>query len=249
MTTTQAFGELITVALRKDYAIVTLNRPDKRNAMNFTAQAELWAALADLSEQRVKVIILTGAGDVSFCSGADIRDKNKGTMRLPASEPDTWFRTQEIIARHPAIFIAAVNGYALGGGLTLVNNSELAIAAETATFGMPELGLGIFPALAGPSTIKRLAPKHAAEMILTTKRIDAATAKQWGLVNEVVPAAELLPRAEALAAEIAVFDEAALDYSKRALRVLCDMGWHDGMEYGIRSTSVVSAARARAQGV
>jgi enoyl-CoA hydratase/carnithine racemase len=242
------YGNLVTVTPRKDYAIVTLNRPDKRNAMNYPAQAELWAVLANLRENHTKVIILTGAGDVSFCAGADIRDQTKPDTRLTASEPDTWFKTQEIIAKHPAIFIAAVNGFALGGGLTLVNNCELAVAAETATFGMPELGLGVFPALAGPSTIKRLLPKHVAEMIFTTKRINAATALQRGLVNEVVPVADLLPHCEALAIEIAAFNAIALDYSKRAFRELCDMSWPAGMEYGIRSTSVIAAARKRLEG-
>ena len=248
MTSVPGFGELVTVSYRDDYAIVTLNRPDKRNAMNYPAQAELWAALDDVRAKGSKVVVLTGAGDVSFCAGADIRDPAKPERRPSATEPETWFKTQELIARHPAIFIAAVNGFALGGGLTLVNNSELAIAADTATFGMPEMGLGVFPALAGPSTIKRLLPKHVAELIFTTRRIDAATALRWGLVNEVVSPAELMPRAETLAASIAKFDATALDYSKKAFRDIGDMGWQAGMEYGNRSTAVLKTARDRAQG-
>ncbi|WP_242123956.1 enoyl-CoA hydratase/isomerase family protein [Sphingobium sp. Sx8-8] len=241
------FGQLVTVTERDGYAIVTLNRPDKRNAMSYAAQKELWAALDHLGEERCKVIVLTGAGDVSFCSGADIKDKDRPTL-VAANAPDSWHQTQDIIARHSAVFIAAVNGFALGGGLTLVNNCELAIASETATFGIPEIGMGIFAALAGPSTIKRLTPKHTAEMLFTGKRIDAATAYRMGLVNEVVPPAELLPRAEALAAHIAQFDAVALDYNKKAFRDILDMNWAAGMDYGIRSTAVIrSKQQALAQ--
>jgi enoyl-CoA hydratase/carnithine racemase len=245
MTSTHAFGMLVTVTPRDGYAIVTLNRPEKRNAMNFAAQKELWAALAHLAEIRCKVIILTGAGEVSFCAGADFKDPERAKV-LTSNLPDTWLQTQDIIARHPSVFIAAVNGFALGGGLTLVNNSELAIASDKATFGMPEMGMGIFAALAGPSTIKRLLPKHAAELLFMAKQIDAATALRWGLVNEVVAPADLLPRAEELAAHIAKFDGIALDFSKKALRDIAEMGWNSGMDYGIRSTAVIRGKQALA---
>jgi enoyl-CoA hydratase/carnithine racemase len=245
MSSAQGFGTLVTVTPRDGYAIVTLNRPDKRNAMNFAAQRELWAALGYLGDIRCKVIIITGAGDVSFCAGADTKDPAR-SKALTAVHPDSWLQTQDIIARHPSVFIAAVNGFALGGGLTLVNNSELAIASDTATFGMPEMGMGIFAALAGPSTIKRLLPKHAAELLFTAQRIDAATALRWGLVNEVVAPADLLPRAEELAAHIATFDGIALDFSKKALRDIAEMSWNSGMDYGIRSTAVIRAKQALA---
>jgi enoyl-CoA hydratase/carnithine racemase len=237
---TAKFGTLVTVTARDGYAIITLNRPEKRNAMNFGAQRELWEALAHLAETRCKVVIITGAGDVSFCAGADTKDPERPPL-LTASQPDSWHQTQDLIARHPAVFIAAVNGFALGGGLTLVNNCELAIASETATFGMPEIGMGIFAALAGPSTVKRLNPKHTAELLFTGKRIDAKTAYRFGLVNEVVAPADLLPRAEELAQHIKQFDSVALDYNKKAIRDILDMSWSMGMDYGVRSTAVIRA--------
>jgi enoyl-CoA hydratase/carnithine racemase len=243
MTTAPAFGSLITVTPRDGYAIVTLNRPEKRNAMNFAAETELWAALAHLADIRCKVIIITGAGEVSFCAGADFKDP-KRSKALTSNYPDSWLQTQDIIARHPSVFIAAVNGFALGGGMTLVNNSELAIASETASFGIPEMGMGIFASLAGPSTIKRLLPKHVAQLLFTAQRIDAATALRWGLVNEVVAPADLLPRAEELAAHIAQFDGIALDFSKKALRDIAEMSWSSGMDYGIRSSAVIRRKQA-----
>lgn len=244
---TDETSDLILSQVHGDYAVVTLNRPDKRNAMNIPAQEALWDVLADLRVKGTKAIVLTGAGDVSFCAGADTRDKTPTRDRQTAVDHDSWMKTQDIIARHPAVIIAAVNGYALGGGLTLVNNADLAIASETATFGMPEIGLGIFPALAGPTTVRRILPKHAAEMIFTAERIDAQMALRFGLINRVVPASELLPAAEALAAHIAGFDSFAIDYSKKAYRDTADMSWEAGLDYGLRSAMVIANRRDKSK--
>jgi enoyl-CoA hydratase/carnithine racemase len=232
--------ELVRLQRHDGYAVVELNRPEKRNAMNNAAQAQL-AAILD-STRDCRVIVLTGAGDISFCAGVDVTERaNLGatqTRRL-AWEGDSWFEIQERIMRHPAVFIAAVNGYALGGGLTLVNNCELAVAAETASFGMPEVTIGAFPALAGPSTVHRILNKHVAYLVFTGERIDAATAMAWGLVNEVVPASQLLIRATELARSIATADPNVLDYAKRALRELPDLPWSQSIEYGLRTGALV----------
>jgi enoyl-CoA hydratase/carnithine racemase len=145
---------------------------------------------------------------------------------------NSWVETNEAVRKHPAAMIAAVNGYALGGGLTLAHNCELAIASEQAQFGMPEFGFGSFPGLAGPATIRRILPKHAAYMILTARRIDAQTAERWGIVNQVVPHDQLLPEAEALAQHICQFDPILIDYAKKAIRDLDLMPWDDGLVYG-----------------
>src|SRR6476646_1396088 len=175
MTTNRGYGKLVLMEKKDKYAIVTLNRPEKRNAMSHAAQAELCAALED-ARADCRVIILTGAGDVAFCAGVDLSEsRNIGTdseaERKYAWGSNSWFEVQEAIYRHPAVFIAAVNGYALGGGGTLIHNCELAIASEKAQVGMPEVGFGVFPGLAGPAAIKRILPKHAAYMVLTAKRI------------------------------------------------------------------------------
>jgi enoyl-CoA hydratase/carnithine racemase len=238
---TKEFGQLVTVTEREGgYAIVTLNRPEKRNAMSYAAQKELWAALASLANPECKVVVLTGAGDLSFCAGADTKDQDRPAFNIPTF-PETWHETQDIIARHPAMFIAAVNGFALGGGLTLVNNCEMAIASETATFGMPEIAMGVFAALAGPSTIKRILPKHAAQLLFTGQRVDAQTALRWGLVNEVVAPAELLLRAEELAKHIAQFDWTAVGFNKKCFRDCADLSWDQSLDYGTRSTAVMRA--------
>lgn len=208
--------------------IITLNRPQKRNAMSAAAQAQLRAALSE-SAGDCKVLIITGNGP-AFCSGVDLTERMP--ERVFANGGNSWLETNEAVKQHPAICIAAVNGYALGGGLTLVHNCDLAIASERAEFGMPEMGFAAFPGLAGPATIRRLLPKHAAYMILTSRRIDASTAERWGIVNSVVPHEQLLSEARALAEWIVQFDETALDYSKKAIRDLELMGWSAALEYG-----------------
>ena len=252
--TNPGYGNMVLMEKKDRYAVVTLNRPDKRNAMSRAAQQELWAALED-ARADCSVIVLTGAGDVAFCSGIDLSE-SRGLREVGVNEREyargsnSWFETQEIILRHPAIFIAAVNGYALGGGLTLVHNSEIAIASEKAEFGMPEIGFGVFPGLAGPATIHRVLPKRAAYMILTARRIDAHTAERWGIVNEVVAPDQLLPRAEELARHIAQFDPVTLDFSKKAIREIPNLDWSRGIEYGIwTGTMIRSQTAAGAEGV
>lgn len=234
---------LILLDRYEGYAVITLNRPEKRNAMSTAAQAQLLEALAATID--CAAVVLTGAGDVSFCAGVDLRERRglgaDEQSRQYAWGSDSWFEVQERILRHPAVFVAAVNGYALGGGLTLVNNCELAVAASTAQFGMPELSVGTFPALAGPSTAHRLLPKHAARLIFTAERIDAATAERWGLVNEVVEPQRLLGRACEIAERIAGFDPVAVDYSKRAVREVANLDWSRAIEYGLRTGAVIRA--------
>jgi enoyl-CoA hydratase/carnithine racemase len=237
---------LVLLEMRNDIAIVTLNRPEKRNAMSRPAQRRLVQVLEQCQQARVRAIVLTGAGDVSFCAGVDRKDQTP-TDRPTATQLNSWQGVQRLIAEHPAVFIAAVNGYALGGGLTLVHNCDLAIAAEGARFGCPEITFGIYPALAGPSTVQRLLPKHAAQLVLTGEQIDATTALQWGLVNEVVPAGRLLSRAEQLARLVASHDPVALDVSRQALRTETAMGWHEAIDHGTRTTYLIRELRQAAQ--
>lgn len=235
-------NELVTYRAEDGYAVLLLNRPEKRNAMNRDAQRALWAALDRARSDKMRAIIISGSGDKAFCSGADLKDESQ-PFELSAGFSNSWAYTQRLLAEHPAAIIAAVNGYALGGGLTLVNNADLAVASRTATFGAPEITFGIYPALAGPSTVRRLLPKHAAQIVLLGERLDAEAAYRMGLVNEVVSPEELLPRAEAIAAAIAKFDGVSVDVSKEALRAEQDMGWNQAMDHGMRSTAFIGQLR------
>lgn len=235
---------LVEVEVEDDFAILALNRPDKMNAVNVELADQLLEAMEKLSE--VPVVVLTGRGK-AFCAGVDLsqRGEVRRTWRahLGTNRGQYWAATVEAMYRHPAVFIAAVNGYALGGGLTLVNGCELAIASERAEFGMPELGFGSVPALAGPTTAQRLLPKHVAELAFLPGRIGAAKALSWGLVNEVVPPDDLLRRGCELARQVADSDPVALAYTKRLLRRARDLDWSQGVEQGSLVAATVTATR------
>jgi len=226
------YKELLLVEDRGDYAIITINRPEKRNALSVDAVFRFREALAEVSTK--KVVILTGVNG-SFCAGMDLSDSaRQGELAAARSSSDLppWTAVQKDIRNHRAVFIAAVNGYALGGGSTLVNTCDLAIAGESAKIALPEMGFGGWPMQAGPAAVKRLAPKHAAELILTARRVDAHEALRMALVNKVVPDLELMDEAIALAEQLAGYDEYALDYGKKAIQRMQEMSWDEAMDYG-----------------
>lgn len=226
-------SSLVLVNERDDgVALVTFDRADKRNAMNRQARRELLETLGRL-RGRARVIVLTGSGS-SFCAGVDLKEASLDP-RLNASDGEfSWLDVQEAIRRHPAVFIAAVNGYALGGGVTLINACDLAIASEQAEIGMPEIGFGLYPGLAGPSTQLRILRKRAAWMVLTGQRIDGQTAESWGLVNAAVAADRLMDEAMGLASHIAGFDAVTLEWCKRALWTVPAQlsDWTTALEFG-----------------
>jgi enoyl-CoA hydratase/carnithine racemase len=234
--------ELVLVEDRGDWAVITLNRPQKRNAMNRAAQRRLRAALTEVRE--MKVVVLTGVG-TSFCSGIDLTEAPPAAQpgRRASASIGSWAECNEQILKHPALFVAAVNGYALGGGSTLIHNCELAIAGESASVGTPEMAFGAWAALSGPSLINRVLPKHAAELIFLAERVDARTALRMGMVNEVVPDDRLLPRAFEIAERIAAFDAITLDWGKRAFRSMVNTSWEESMELSRRTGSAIAAAR------
>jgi enoyl-CoA hydratase/carnithine racemase len=223
---------LVDVAEHDGWALVTLNRPDKRNALNREMRRALHAAVDRLAGGP-KAVVVTGSGP-AFCAGMDLKEVAADRERGVDTANDEWRDINVAIRQHPAIFIAAVNGFALGGGTTLINVCDLAIASEAAELGMPEIGFATYPGLAGPATQLSLSRKRAAWMILTGKRIDAATAEAWGLVNRLVPAARLLAEAEALARHVAGFDPVALAASKQAIdTVPAEIGdWRRAFDFG-----------------
>ncbi|MGP3637460.1 enoyl-CoA hydratase/isomerase family protein [Streptomyces sp. 24-1644] len=225
---------------------ITFNRPDKRNAMNRAARAGMVRAL-DECRGRSKVIIVTGNGS-AFCAGVDLKEGDVSTGDAELDRRSEWPAVQEEIRSHPAVVIAAVNGFALGGGSTLINVADLAVAAAEAEIGMPEIGFGLYPTLAGPAAQLRLSPKHAAYLVLTAERIDGTTAAQWGLVNQAVPRAELDTAVTALAARVASFDAAALQWSKKALwKIPGEISeWTGAIAYG---HEVADELRARSTAV
>jgi enoyl-CoA hydratase/carnithine racemase len=223
------YDELVRVDDRGGYAVLTINRPEKRNAMSSDAVRRLRAAFVEVRDKGV--VVLTGTG-TSFCAGMDLKEQSQRTTEdLPSETVAEWTTVQSEIRTHPAVFIAAVNGYALGGGSTLIHSCDLAIAAESAQIGAPEMGFGGFPTQAGPAAVKRLAPKHAAELILTANRVNAQDALRMAIVNRVVPDDQLLSAASAWAEQIAGFNPVALDWGKKTIRAMENLSWDEAMDY------------------
>ncbi len=225
------YEQLTLVDRRDGYAILTINRPEKKNSMSPDSIRRFREALADVED--MKAVILTGTGN-SFCAGMDLKVASEGKTEATGTHSKdklTWTLVQEEIRNHPAVFIAAVNGYALGGGSTLIHSCDLALAAESAQIGAPEMGFGGLASHAAPSAIKRLLPKHAAQILFLARRITGAEAYRMGFVNEVVPDDQLMSAAIEWAELLATYNPAALDYGKRAIHEMENMTWDQAMDY------------------
>jgi enoyl-CoA hydratase len=189
---------------RNGIGYVTINRPEKLNALNQKVMEELYACFQDIeSDDEVRAIILTGAGEKAFVGGADI---NELAVQTPVEGKETSVRGQQIldfIEHLGKPVIAAINGYALGGGCELAMACTLRIASENARLGQPEVKLGLIPGYAGTQRLPRLVGKgRALEMLLSGDPISASEAYRIGLVSQVVPAQELIVTAEKLAQKI-----------------------------------------------
>lgn len=211
----------IDVDVTEGVALVTINRPERHNALDaehYHALSEAWMRVRD--DERIRCAIVTGAGDKTFCAGADV--KTYIGREQPAHE--MWLTQRDpLLNRGLEVWkpvIAAINGACLGGGMTLMLATDLRVAAEHASFGLPEVSRGIVAANGGTQRILAQLP-HAIgmELLLTGDRFDARTAERWGLVNRVVPSAQVLDTARALAARIAANAPLAVQASKElALR-------------------------------
>lgn len=227
------------------WAVVRIARESKRNALDRATRAALLDAFKELVGQ-ARCIVLTGTGG-SFCAGLDLKERARD---LAAGQVDTtgeeWVALNMAIRQHPAVFIAAINGTALGGGVTLVNSCDLAVASRDASLGCPELAASAYASAAGPTAMLSLPRKRAAWLLLTAQTIDAHTAERWGMVNEVVPADVLLARARTLAMRIAGFDAAAIAENKKSLdhvpaRV---QDWEGAMRYGQTVNAAIRRRKA-----
>jgi enoyl-CoA hydratase len=204
---------------------ITLNRPKVLNALNRALFVEVEAVLDEIAaDNSIRVAILTGAGEKAFAAGADIGELAKVSaiegQRL-ALDGQRIFSKMEKLGKP---VLAAINGFALGGGCELAMSATLRIASETARFGQPEVKLGLLPGYGGSQRLPRLVGKGAAlKLLLTGEMISAAEALRIGLVDEVVPAADLLPRVRALASTIASMAPIAVRQTIAAVNVGYDL--------------------------
>ena len=214
-------------------AIVTINRPKVLNALNSQTLDELRRAILELKQdESVRVVILTGAGEKSFVAGADI---NELAVQTPAGGREHALAGQhvlDLIENMGKPVIAAINGYALGGGCELAMACTLRLAADTAKLGQPEIALGLIPGYAGTQRLPRLVGKgKAMEMILTGAPIAADEAQRIGLVNRVVPAVALIAEARALAAQLAKNAPIAMRYIINAVNQGVEIPFAEACQY------------------
>ncbi len=242
--------ETITLERRARVAILTINRPDKLNALNRKVHTEGVAALDELrADESVRVLIITGAGEKSFIAGADISEFEGET---PVTQRDlfherTFFNT---IDSFPKPVIAMVNGFCLGGGNELAMACDLRICSENARFSQPEINLGIMCGGGGTQRLTRLIGEgRSMEMVLTGDMIDAVTAHSFGLVNHVYPAAELEAKTIELAEKIAEKAPIALQLSKEAVKFASRSNLDEGLRREVDLFAICFSTEDKQEGV
>src|SRR6187551_872053 len=196
-------------------ALLTLNRPQSLNALNAPLLDELRQAILQIrDDSSLRAVIITGAGSRAFAAGADLKELSVLSPMAMQAYAQTGQRVFDLVEHLGKPVVAAVNGFALGGGCELAMACTLRVAADTARFGQPEINLGLIPGFAGTQRLARLVGKaKAMELILTGNPIPASEALAIGLVNRVVPAANLMSEARALAAELAAKPAISLRYA------------------------------------
>jgi enoyl-CoA hydratase len=227
-------SDVIRVGTAEGIRTLTVSRPEKLNALNSEVMAQLDAAVAGAAaDPEVRCVIVTGAGEKAFIAGADIGELATLT---PIEGREYARRGQAIfdrIDRLPIPTIAAINGFAYGGGLELAMACTLRVASENAKMGLPETSLGIIPGYGGTQRLARhVGRARALELVLTAEKgITAAEAHRLGLVNQVVPAGQAHAAAVALARRIAANGPAAVRYAMEAIRTGLDMTLADGQAF------------------
>ncbi|HEX9144288.1 MAG TPA: enoyl-CoA hydratase-related protein, partial [Candidatus Binatia bacterium] len=238
------------VIVEKDgvIAVVTLNRPQQLNALSYALFKDLSLAMQELDrDDQIRVIIVTG-GQKVFAAGADIKEM---ADRGPFDE-----RLQERLAYRDRInkiskpVIAAVSGFALGGGCELAMSCDIVVAAENARFGQPEINLGIIPGSGATQRLPRLVGKHRAmEMMLTGEFMSAADAERFGLVNRVVPLEMLMEEAKGIANKIAAKPALAVKAAKEAVLKSANLPLDEGLEFERKSFWLLFASEDRSEGM
>lgn len=230
------------------YAVVQLNRPDVLNALNIKLMQELVAALETLdADVEVRCVVLTG-NEKAFAAGADIKEMADASAveMLVRDQFARWDRIRKI--KKP--LIAAVSGFALGGGCELAMSCDIIIASETAKFGQPEINIGVMPGAGGTQRLTRAVGKYKSmEMVLTGKMITAEEALRHGLVNKVVPVEHYLQEAKDLAKEISSKPPIAVRLAKEAVLKSFDTTIEGGLEFERKNFYLLFASEDQKEGM
>lgn len=219
---------LIDLSINDEIAVVRINHPQKLNALSCGLMGELYEKIFDIGT-KARVLILTG-GEKAFAAGMDISEISKCNYEQ-AHEKNLINSHWEELLNVKIPVIAAVSGYALGGGFELVLHSDIVIAAETAKFGFPEINLGVMPGLGGTQLLTRaVGTKRASELLMTGEYISAQRAYELGIVSQVVPQQELMTAANRLAYKLREKSKMGLLLIKEAVRMSQNCGLQQGMQ-------------------
>jgi enoyl-CoA hydratase len=252
MTQTVSFETLTVTTAADGVSTITLNRPDALNAMNTQMMADLRGCFMRyyVEPDLARCLILTGAGERGFCSGADLKER-KGMS-------DATWRAQHAVLEQairamkdcPVPIIAAVNGAAYAGGLELALACDFVYAAQHAKFALTEVTLGIMPGAAGTQNLPRaVGSRRAKEIILTGTPFSAADAAAWGLVNAVLPVAELMPAVQAVARKIAANAPISVRQAKKSIDRADDLDWASGYAFEIEAYNRTIVTDDRKEGI
>ncbi|WBU64104.1 enoyl-CoA hydratase [Paracoccus aerodenitrificans] len=239
----------ITVENSDNVALIRLNRPDALNALNVQLLTELTTALKDADENdKIRCIIITGS-EKAFAAGADIKEMSDKSF-VEVFEQDLFAAPSDAIMRIRTPIIAAVSGYALGGGCELAMACDFIICADNAKFGQPEINLGVIPGIGGTQRLTRFVGKSKAmDMTLTGRFMDAQEAERSGLVSRVVPAAKLIAEATAIARKIAEKSPIAVKAAKEAVNESYESTLSEGLRYERRLFHSLFATEDQKEGM
>jgi enoyl-CoA hydratase len=230
--------------------VLTVDRQDKLNSLNPQVVEEIGQALLELQEDPPRVVIVTGAGERAFIAGADIAVMNEMSPIEAKRFAELGHAATALLDRSPVPTIAAINGFALGGGCEIALACDIRIAAENALLGFPEVTLGILPGLGGTQRLPRLVgPGIAKEMIFSGRRLKAEEARMINLVNRVVPEGEALNAARELAREIASNGPVAVRHAKAAANKSQDVDLVSGLEYEADQFALLFATEDAREGM
>ena len=241
--------ETIIVEIEDDVALIRLNRPDALNALNSTLVRELAGALTEADRtDKVRCIVLTGS-EKAFAAGADIREMAQQSF-VDVYTRDMFGGDIKVIENIRKPIIAAVSGYALGGGCELAMICDFIIAADTAKFGQPEINLGVIAGIGGTQRLTRFVGKSKAmDMHLTGRFMDAAEAERSGLVSRVVPAAKLIPEAMAAARKIAEKSQISVKAAKEAVNRAYETTMAEGILFERRNFHALFSTEDQKEGM
>lgn len=228
--------------------IVTLNRPKELNALNFTIVSELVQALEAFDrDDAIGCMVITGAGEKAFAAGADIKEmSDKSPIDMMLGSFESWARIRRI---HKPL-IAAVGGYALGGGCELAMHCDMIVASENARFGQPEINLGVIPGAGGTQRLARTVGKYLAmEMVLTGRPFTAQEMATHGLVNRVVPVGQHLTEAVKLAKEVARRAPVAARLAKESVLAAFETSLEEGLEHERKNFFLLFATEDMREGM